>query len=106
MELQTPQAADMTWKRAGSSPVGLQVTRTRRRQAWKAKPTTRTENGSLFYLSFTINTFELTSSDQNYLCVFLALNCKSTQFLSLYFVLYGTHLLQFFYSSIYLTFYL
>ncbi|KYN42651.1 hypothetical protein ALC56_02986 [Trachymyrmex septentrionalis] len=29
MELQTPQAADITWKRAGSSPVGLQVTRTK-----------------------------------------------------------------------------
>lgn len=40
MELQTPQAADMTWKRAGSSPVGLQVSKTSKRQAWKAKPTT------------------------------------------------------------------
>jgi hypothetical protein len=39
MALQTPQAADMTWKSAGSSPAGLHITKTSSRQAWKAKPT-------------------------------------------------------------------
>lgn len=43
MELQTPQAADMTWKSAGSSPAGLQTTKTSNKQAWKAKPTTETQ---------------------------------------------------------------
>lgn len=67
IELQTPQAADMTWKRAGSSPVGLQVTRTSKRHAWKAKPTTETENRVLIrdinIFDSNINIFELTRLD-------------------------------------------
>jgi len=55
MELQTPQAADMTWKRAGSSPVGLQVTKTSKRQAWKAKPTTEIIKNKVFCFQPTIN---------------------------------------------------
>ena len=39
MALQTPQAADITWNKAGSSPAGFQAIRANNRQAWNAKPT-------------------------------------------------------------------
>lgn len=41
MALQTPQAADITLKSAGSSPAGRHVTRASSKHAWKANPTAR-----------------------------------------------------------------